>query len=99
MSANKGTSIKVNDVMIGGALDLKRREGDVVIQLFDDKELLDETIISIEPGIPRLVSESQRTPSSGNKSNMTHIPAGHFNFRTIHGDEIIPHRQSHSNQS
>jgi iron(II)-dependent oxidoreductase len=91
VNADKGNRIRINGVLTGGVFDLKRREGDVVVQLFDDKELLDETIISITPGVPRLVSGSSHTPLSGNKSNMTLIPSGHFSFHTVHGDAFIPY--------
>jgi iron(II)-dependent oxidoreductase len=57
--------------------------------LFDGNELLDEKIITLTPGIPRLVSSTNRTPVAGNKKDMKLIIGGKFTFKTIHGDEFI----------
>ncbi|HZY83073.1 MAG TPA: formylglycine-generating enzyme family protein [Cyclobacteriaceae bacterium] len=74
----------LNDVV-----DLKRYEGKVVVQLFDGDELLDENVIDIKAGVPRLVSDIVKTPEGGDTKGMKKIPAGIFRFQATHGDEFI----------
>lgn len=55
-------------------------EDKYVVQLFENKELLDENIIHFVPGTPRLVSVT--VPTSGETTapkGMVEIPAGKFN--------------------
>ena len=71
-----------------------RYEGDLVIQAFEDGELLDETILSLVPGTPRRISTSTKVNgnhklASGKKGEMVEIPAGKFIFSESHGDEFI----------
>lgn len=67
-----------------------RYEGKFVVQLFNDKEIMDERVYIIKPGTPRLISKlgvteaSRKTPKG-----MVHIPAGAFKFQTTHGDDFI----------
>ncbi|MBC7851731.1 MAG: SUMF1/EgtB/PvdO family nonheme iron enzyme, partial [Chitinophagaceae bacterium] len=71
-----------------------RYEGDLVIQLFNDGILLDETIVSIKPGTPRRISSIVKTgikSNEGSKQSMISIPAGKFTFKESHGDEFIPY--------
>lgn len=69
-----------------------RFEGKFIIQLFDKDILLDENIIEIKPGTPRLVSYSTRSEGSGVKpKEMAMIPAGNFTFKASNGDEFIPY--------
>jgi iron(II)-dependent oxidoreductase len=89
VNSEKGTRIKVNTVVVNGTIDLQRFEGPVVIQLFDDKELIDETVIDLIAGTPRLVSEIHRTSASKKEKGMQLIPPGKFSFKTTHGDEFI----------
>jgi len=69
-----------------------RYEGDFVIQLFDGNILLDETIVTLKPGEPRLTST---IPSINITAIRTGeevlIPAGKFLFKETHGDEFIPY--------
>lgn len=69
-----------------------RYEGKVVIQAFADDELLDEVVLYITPGTPRLISTSTPINSTASSpKNMVRIPAGTFTFRTTHGDAFIPY--------
>jgi formylglycine-generating enzyme required for sulfatase activity len=72
-----------------------RFEGDFIIQLFDGSSLLDETIISVKPGLPRKISQAPvSTTATGNREGMVHIPAGSFKFRQSHGDDFIPYPEN-----
>jgi formylglycine-generating enzyme required for sulfatase activity len=68
-----------------------RYEGKVVVQAFDQDELLDEVILYIKPGTPRLISESIPTAKFGSPNGMVRIPAGTFTFSSTHGDAFIPY--------
>jgi formylglycine-generating enzyme required for sulfatase activity len=69
-----------------------RYEGKFVVQLFGKDLLMDEKIVSIQPGIPRLVSRTEKTStSSGVPSGMVKIPGGMFRFHATNGDEFIPY--------
>jgi iron(II)-dependent oxidoreductase len=60
---------------------LGRYEGKVVVQLFDGTELVDERIVRIEPGTPRLVSVPERTPRVAQApAGMSEIAAGRYTF-------------------
>lgn len=67
-----------------GKISLRQHFGDYedkfVVQLFENKELLDEYIIHFVPGTPRLVSFTEPT-SAATKApkGMVEIPAGEFN--------------------
>lgn len=67
-----------------------RFEGDFVIQLFQNNEILDERIVTIKPGAARLISETVPTePAAKAPSGMVNIPAGMFTWKTTHGDDFI----------
>lgn len=75
-------------------------EGKLVVQLFDQQsELLDERIIEIRPGKPRLLSHSEKkTTRSDLKSalgsaqnNEVRIPEGRYWHNTTHGDVFLPY--------
>lgn len=69
-----------------------RFEGRFIIQLFDKGILLDERIIEVKPGTPRLISESEKTrPVVKAPSGMVFIPGGKFVFKATNGDEFIPY--------
>ncbi|MBS1667599.1 MAG: SUMF1/EgtB/PvdO family nonheme iron enzyme [Bacteroidetes bacterium] len=69
-----------------------RYEGKFVVQLFDKGILLDENLVEIIPGTPRLASRNSETKkASGKEKDMVKIPAGSFEFKTTHGDEFIPY--------
>lgn len=71
-------------------------EGKIVVQLFDQQaELLDERIIEIQPGQPRLMSHSGKaTVRSGAKAtqnNEINISGGRYRHITTHGDVFLPY--------
>ncbi len=115
-SADRGTSIKIwkgdpsyelmpfelpaktKDVSLVDAIG--RFEGKVVVQLFDNKELIDERIYFVRPGTARLVSQIQKTPPSPTiPDGMVKIPAGKFLFNATHGDDFIPYPVQFVNES
>ncbi len=58
-----------------------RREGKFVIQLFAGKELLDERVVYVEPGTPRLLGRMAPTPAPDViPDDMERIPGGVFRF-------------------
>ncbi|MDD4645099.1 MAG: formylglycine-generating enzyme family protein [Bacteroidales bacterium] len=67
-----------------------RFEGDFIIQLFRNDEILDERIVTIKPGSARLVSQSEPTDrASKAPQGMVVIPKGSFTWKTTHGDDFI----------
>ena len=76
-----------------------RYEGKIVVQLFEDNELLDEQILFIKPGTPRLVSNSVPTTPNKLKSGMVKIPEGKFTFHATQGDEFIPYPKHNEGRS
>ena len=69
-----------------------RYQGKFVIQLFEETELLDERIVVIEPGTPRLISQVQRTPSASSvPSGMVEIPSGKLTVKLSSNDQFIPY--------
>ena len=68
-------------------------EGKIVIQLMDSEgELVDEEIIQMEYGAPRLVSVSEKTKPYGKApKGMVEIPAGIFEMKVTQGDQFIPY--------
>ena len=69
-----------------------RFEGRFVIQLFEKGILLDEKIVEIIPGTPRLVSRSVNTQSATKiPAGMVKIPSGKFVFKATNGDDFIPY--------
>jgi formylglycine-generating enzyme required for sulfatase activity len=67
-----------------------RFEGDFVIQLFENDEILDERIVSINSGVARMISEVVKTPVKKEvPKNMVVIPSGTFTWNTTHGDDFI----------
>lgn len=84
----KGNNIRINGI-VTNEMDLQRYEGDVVIQIFDGKELLDETIVTLTPGVPRLISEVVKATSGSSKS-MILVKGGSYHFKpTPRPDEFI----------
>jgi len=60
------------------------RDEKFVVQLFDGRgEILDERVVRIARGIPRLVSAVEKTPLAQTApANMLEVPAGTFVFKT-----------------
>ncbi|MBN1339865.1 MAG: SUMF1/EgtB/PvdO family nonheme iron enzyme [Bacteroidales bacterium] len=77
--------IRINDVF-------GRYEGKVTIQLFHEKELVDERIVYLNPGSPRLENTMERTsPAQETPQGMVEVPAGKFRFRLDVDGRFIPY--------
>jgi hypothetical protein len=69
-----------------------RYEGKIVIQLFDDKHLLDERVIKMEVGKPIMISEVVPTKRVRRPfANTEEIPAGEFHFSVSNDDQFVPY--------
>ncbi|MCS4432971.1 formylglycine-generating enzyme family protein [Aquiflexum gelatinilyticum] len=69
-----------------------RYEGKIVVQLFESEELMDEQVIEMEYGIPRLISSPEKTPRSDKApKGMVKIPSGSFEMKVSQGDQFIPY--------
>jgi formylglycine-generating enzyme required for sulfatase activity len=69
-------------------------EGKVVVQLLSSGELLDERILFIDPGIPRLISQRNATPLYNKPpKGMVRVPGGKFRFKAENTDQFIPYPQ------
>ncbi len=69
-----------------------RYEGKFVVQLFQENDLLDERIVDIIPGTPRLISRTVKTAVANEMpTGMVQIPAGKFVFNATNGDDFIPY--------
>lgn len=67
-------------------------EGKFVIQLFDEGELLDESVIQLDYGIPRIISVKEPTDKRKElPEGMVRIPAGYFHMSVTQGDQFIPY--------
>lgn len=67
-----------------------RYEGDIVFQLFGEGQLLDERILTVKPGTPRLISTSEKTlKATEPPKGMVRVTDGVFTWNTTHGDEFI----------
>lgn len=83
---------------VPGLLNLKvsevfgRYEGKLVVQLFNGKELMDERIVQMKPGVPWLISTAIKTKTSKRPpKNMVEIPEGEFSFQVSNPDQFIPY--------
>jgi formylglycine-generating enzyme required for sulfatase activity len=65
-------------------------EGSFVIQLFEDKQLIDEKIVEVKTGTPRLMSKviPTKLPTTATKG-MIKVPAGKFKFTVTRGDDWV----------
>ncbi len=75
----------------GSPLDIARFEGKIIVQLFDDNdELMDEEIIFIQPGTPKIISTSGKINIKGKSTKgMVRVPAGNFKPVFKQGDTFI----------
>lgn len=74
-------------------------EGDFVVQLFSDGALIDQGVVSIPAGTPRLISQQEEAPGSGERTGMVVIPAGSFLFQTSNGDAFISYPDNREGQT
>lgn len=69
-----------------------RYEGKIVIQLFEENNLLDERVIEIQPGSSWMISRVKYTARVKRPfANMEKIPAGDFYFSVTNDDQFIPY--------
>ena len=69
-----------------------RYEGKIVVQLFDEKELIDEVIVGMEPGKPWLISEVKPTKSvNRSPTGMEEIDEGDLEFSVSNPAQFIPY--------
>lgn len=80
-----------NGMQISIPKNLARYEGKIVVQAFRDNELIDEQILFLTPGTPKLISEINPTRGNQQPTDMVTIPAGKFTVRFTQGDEFIPY--------
>jgi len=77
-----------------------RYEGKFVIQLFEANELIDERIVTIDPGTPRLISAVKPTlKASTPPDGMIEIPAGEFKMIVGADSDFIPYPEYDSSQT
>ncbi len=88
--ANKPAELFIHKQTTDLTETFKDYEGEYIIQLFDSTELIDERIVSIPAGTPRLISVSKPI-FKGKPEKMVPIPADTFSFYSKHGDEFIPY--------
>jgi formylglycine-generating enzyme required for sulfatase activity len=75
---------------------LGSHEEKFVVQLFGDKELIDERVMNVPLATPRLISRVERTSIATRvPSGMVEVPAGMFKFKTTRSflspNEAIPY--------
>lgn len=75
---------------------LGKHEEKFVLQLFDDKELLDEKVVNLPLATPRLISRVERTTlASKVPTGMVEIPSREFTFKPTRSflspNEVIPY--------
>ncbi len=69
-----------------------RYEGKYVVQLFKHNELMDERVIYIKPGTPRLISKIIQTKKASEPpATMVEIPSGKFKYIVKTSDNFIPY--------
>lgn len=67
-------------------------EGKLVVQLLDKEELMDETILNLKPGTPRLISMIERTNTKDDvPGDMIEIPATRFTMQKEISENFIPY--------
>ncbi|MFN8353624.1 MAG: SUMF1/EgtB/PvdO family nonheme iron enzyme [Spirosomataceae bacterium] len=75
-------------------------EGRFVIQVIDNKTLLDERVVEIKPGTARLISKVQKTSiSPTSPQGMVLVPAGNYTFKTTQGDDWVFYPDGQNNQT
>ncbi len=73
-----------------------RFEGDIIIQLLRDDQVIDERIYELKPSTCRLISTKETTkPVKRAPKNMVAVTGGEFMWKTTNGDEFIPYPPVH----
>jgi len=71
-------------------IDISKYEGKIIVQLFDNDELLDETILIAESGVAKLISSTRPSKLYKNPpKGMVKIPEGDFRVKFTDGDPFI----------
>jgi formylglycine-generating enzyme required for sulfatase activity len=92
-------SIDQRQFFISLSRQLGRYEGKIVVQSFVNDELIDEQIVTLKPGTPKLMSSVTRTVTvSKVPDGMLKIPAGKLKVHFTQGDEFIPYPKDHLNE-
>lgn len=90
-------SLKAGEYNLSLSQYFGRYEGDFIVQLFKNGELIDENKVTIPAGTPRKILSRVRTERRFNQSSIKAtseevlIPEGRFVFKESHGDEFIPY--------
>ncbi len=85
LKAGKVYAVKLMDLF-------GRYEGKVVVQCLEQGTLLDERVVYLKPGTPRLISRVMRTPDAVDAPDgMIRIPGGPFLFRIEKKESRIPY--------
>ncbi len=85
-----------NEFSLSLSKEVGRYEGKLVVQSLIDNELIDEQILLLRPGTPKLISERSNTIASTKfPADMVMIPAGKFHVNYTQGDEFIPYPKDH----
>jgi formylglycine-generating enzyme required for sulfatase activity len=75
-------------------------EGKLVVQLLGKGELMDEAILYLKPGTPRLISKVERTESKNEApGDMIEIPATRFTMQKEISENFIPYPEYDTTQS
>ena len=93
---SRSVEFPVGDRTISLREHLGMHEEKFVVQVFDEKELLDERVVNVALATPRLVSHVERTKRVDKAPRgMVDIPAGVFSFKTARSflspNEAIPY--------
>ncbi|MCF8388657.1 MAG: formylglycine-generating enzyme family protein [Bacteroidales bacterium] len=108
LAAEKGTEIRLwagdpsyskdSRIFTSGSHKVKlyelfgRYEGKFVVQLFDDTEIIDERIVYIKPGSPRLISTTKKTKiTRRTPEGMVLVEGGTYEFQVDLEDAFIPY--------
>ena len=85
-------AINAGDTVIDLYNLFNRYEGKVVVQLFDNKELIDERVVFLTPGKPVLISKVDRTAIPEKEpEGMVKIPAGEIKMKIEAKGNFIPY--------
>lgn len=91
--------VNQNEFSLSLSKQLGRYEGKLVVQAFVHDELIDEQILMLAPGTPKLVSVTTGTIATTKiPDEMVKIPAGKFNVHHTQGDEFIPYPKDRLNE-
>ncbi len=92
-------TINQNEFSLSLSKQLGRYEGKLVVQSFVNDEIIDEQILVVKPGTPKLVSVTVGTVATSKvPDEMVKIPKGKFKVHYTQGDEFIPYPKDRLNE-